>query len=410
MSALPQPADRPLRIMLVSGEPSGDALGAELIAALRSHLEAPVEVMGVGGARMEAAGLASLFPMADIAVMGPGEVLPRLPLILRRMRETAALAVARAPDAVVIIDSPDFTHSVARRIHKAAPDIPIVNYVSPQVWAWRQGRAVKMARYLSHVLALLPFEPAFYAEKSGLPCTFVGHPVLQRVVTGGGEAFRARHNIPADAPVLALLPGSRPNEVKRLIAIFVETAHRLRARLPGLVAVLPTVPNVSGLVHERLAGESLPLIVVEDETEKFAAFDAANAALAASGTVSLELGLARVPTVIGYRIDWLTAAVVRGLLNVKSIVLANLVLGRNVVPEYLQGACTAANLADALEPLMTDTPQRRETVAALAEIRDRLGAGEGRTPAMRAAEVVGRIAAERAALRRAALPEGPAAP
>lgn len=393
-----QPGER-LRIMLVAGEPSGDALGAELMAALPAQLGMRPEVIGVGGARMQAQGLASLFPMSDIAVMGPGEVLPRLPRILRRMRETAALAVDAQPHAVVIIDSPDFTHAVARRIHKQAPHLPIINYVSPQVWAWRQGRAVRMAEYLDHVLALLPFEPEFYADKGGPACTFVGHPVLQRVQTGGGAAFRARHNIPAEAPVLALLPGSRPNEVKRLIDIFLETAHRLRARLPGLVVVLPTVPNVARLVHGRIAGASLPLIVVEDEAEKFAAFDAADAALAASGTVSLELGLARVPTVIGYRIDWLTAAIVRGLLNVSSIVLANLVLGRNVVPEFLQGRCTPGNLADALEPLMTDTAQRRETLAALAEIPQRLGAGDGATPAMRAAEVVARIAREEAARR-----------
>ena len=396
MTHIPQSGPRPLRIMLVAGEPSGDALGAELLEALRTLLAAPLDVLGVGGTRMEAEGLSSLFPMSDIAVMGSGEVILRLPLIFRRMRETAQLAIRERPDAVVIIDSPDFTHSVARRIHKANPDIPIINYVSPQVWAWRPGRAVKMARYLSHVMALLPFEPAFYDTVPGLRCTFVGHPVLQRVVSGGGEAFRTRHSIPPDAPILALLPGSRPNEVKRLIALFIETAHRLRARFPGLVAVLPTVPNVSALVHERLSGESLPLIVIEDEAEKFAAFDAASAALAASGTVSLELALARVPTVIGYRVDRVTASIVRRLINVPSIVLANLVLGRNVVPEYLQGDCTPARLAGVLEPLMADTAMRRETLEALGEIRDRLGAAERKSPAMRAAEVVAEIATSEA--------------
>ncbi len=409
MSALPQSATPALRVMLVAGEPSGDALGGELMAALRREHAGPVEFIGVGGARMVGQGLDSHFPMADIAVMGPGEVIPRLPLILRRMREAADLAVRERPDVVVIIDSPDFTHSVAKRIAKRAPDIPIVNYVSPQVWAWRQGRAVKMATYLSHVLALLPFEPEFYAEKAGLPCTFVGHPVLERVKLGGGPEFRQRHNIPADAPVLAMLPGSRPNEVKRLIEIFVETAHRLRAQLPGLIVVLPTVPNVADLVREHLAGESLPMIVLDDEEEKYAAFDAANAALAASGTVSLELGLARLPTVIGYRIDWLTGFIVRQLVKVDTIVLANLVLGRRAVPEFHQGNCTPANLAGALLPLLTDTPERTAAIEAMGELRERLGAEEGLSPAKRAAEVVNAIAEQEQKRRGAGVPAVPGA-
>ncbi|GAA6157152.1 lipid-A-disaccharide synthase [Pyruvatibacter sp.] len=388
MSHLPQVQSKPLRVMLIAGEPSGDILGAELMSSLRSSSSVPIEFLGIGGDRMTAEGLDSLVDMSEIAVMGLREVVPRIPLILRRVAETARNAVAADPHVVVIIDSPDFTHRVAKSIAKQAPHIPIVNYVSPQVWAWRQGRAAKMATYLNHVLALLPFEPAFYAEKSTLPCTFVGHPVLERVQLGGGEAFRTRHNIAKDAPVLALLPGSRPNEVKGLIAIFLETARRLRREMPDLVVVLPTVPNVSALVREKLAGESLPLILVEDQGEKFAAFDAADAALAASGTVSLELGLARVPTVIGYRIERIAAFIIRRLAKVESIVLANLVLGRKVIPEYLQEECEPETLARALAPLMKDTPEREDMIAALSEMRMRLGDDGGLKPADRAAEVV----------------------
>lgn len=390
--------------MLIAGEPSGDILGAELMASLRSSSSVPIEFLGIGGDRMTAQGLDSLVDMSEIAVMGLREVVPRIPLILRRVAETARTAVAADPHVVVIIDSPDFTHRVAKSIAKQAPHIPIVNYVSPQVWAWRQGRAAKMATYLNHVLALLPFEPAFYAEKSTLSCTFVGHPVLERVQLGGGEAFRTRHNIAKDAPVLALLPGSRPNEVKGLIAIFLETARRLRREMPDLVVVLPTVPNVSALVREKLAGESLPLILVEDQTEKFAAFDAANAALAASGTVSLELGLARVPTVIGYRIERIAAFIIRRLAKVESIVLANLVLGRKVVPEYLQEECEPETLARALAPLMRDTPERAEMIAAMSEMRVRLGDDGGLKPADRAAEVVLSIALPEQERRAAHLP------
>lgn len=405
MNSLPQAAQTPLRVMLIAGEPSGDVLGGELMASLRQAYPGPIEFIGVGGAHMTDAGLKSLFQMSDIAVMGLREVVPRLPMIYRRIRETARYALAQQPHVVVIIDSPDFTHSVAKRIAKAAPHIPIINYVSPQVWAWRQGRAAKMATYLKHVLALLPFEPAFYAEKSSLACTFVGHPVLERVKFGGGEEFRLRHNIAADAPVLALLPGSRPNEVKGLIDIFMETARRLRRELPGLVVVLPTVPNVSALVHEKLAGEALPLVLVEDQSEKFAAFDAANAALAASGTVSLELGLARVPTVIGYRIERLAAFIIRRLAKVESIVLANLVLGRNVIPEYLQEECEPARLAEALLPLMTDTAQRADMISALSEMRTRLGDEEGLKPAERAADVVLSIGEPERKRRDASLPQ-----
>lgn len=405
MTNLPEVHETPLRVMLIAGEPSGDILGAELMESLRQSSPMPVEFVGVGGARMTELGLRSLVDMSEIAVMGLREVVPRLPLIYRRIQQTARFAQEANPHVVVIIDSPDFTHSVAKRIAKRAPHIPIINYVSPQVWAWRQGRAAKMATYLTHVLALLPFEPAFYAEKSTLACTFVGHPVLERVQLGGGEEFRARHNIAADAPVLALLPGSRPNEVKGLIAIFLETARRLRRDVPGMVVVLPTVPNVSKLVREKLAGETLPLILVEDQAEKFAAFDAANAALAASGTVSLELGLARVPTVIGYRIERLAAFIIRRLAKVESIVLANLVLGRKIIPEYLQEECEPDTLARALKPLMTQTPEREDMVSALSEMRQRLGDEEGLKPAERAAEVVLSIGLPEKERRAAHLPQ-----
>lgn len=405
MTQLPQVQSAPLRVMLIAGEPSGDILGAELMASLRESSPGPIEFSGIGGDRMTSAGLDSLVDMSEIAVMGLREVVPRIPLILRRVWQTVRNAVEAEPHVVVIIDSPDFTHRVAKGIAKRAPHIPIINYVSPQVWAWRQGRAAKMATYLTHVLALLPFEPDFYAEKSTLACTFVGHPVLERVQLGGGEEFRARHNIAKDAPVLALLPGSRPNEVKGLIAVFLETARRLRRELPGLIVVLPTVPNVSALVREKLAGESLPLILVEDQAEKFAAFDAADAALAASGTVSLELGLARVPTVIGYRIERIAAFIIRRLAKVESIVLANLVLGRKVIPEYLQEECEPARLADALKPLMTDTPARAEMIAALSEMRTRLGDDGGLKPAERAADVVLSVGLPEQERRAAHLPQ-----
>ena len=376
------------RIMLVAGEPSGDALGGELMQALKDMTGGKLSFSGVGGARMEEQGLASIFPMTDISVMGPREVVPRLPLILRRIRQTANFAIAHKPDVMVIIDSPDFTHLVARRVAKKAPGIPIVNYVSPSVWAWRRGRARAMARYLRRVLALLPFEPAFFKAQAGLDCVYVGHPAINRLPEpGAGKRFREAHGISADTPLLLLLPGSRVNEVKRLMGIFGETAANLAKEVPGLQIVLPTVPHVGDYVRAEVAKWKLPVTVIQDEAEKRAAFDAANAALAASGTVSLELGLARVPMVIGYRIDRMAGSLVSRMLKVPSVVLVNLILDRPSVQELLQHRCTPENLGAALLPLLRDTPERRRALADLDELKTRMGAG-GEHPSIRAARAV----------------------
>ena len=375
-------------IMLVAGEPSGDALGGELMQAMKDMTGGDIRFSGVGGARMEEQGLSSIFPMTDISVMGPREVVPRLPLILRRIRQTANYAISHKPDVMVIIDSPDFTHLVARRVAKKAPEVPIVNYVSPSVWAWRRGRARAMARYLRRVLALLPFEPAFFKAQAGLDCVYVGHPAINRLPEpGAGKRFREAYDIPAEAPLLLLLPGSRVNEVKRLMNVFGETAARLSRDLPGLHIVLPTVPHVGDYVRAEAAKWKLPVTVIQDEAEKRAAFDAATAALAASGTVSLELGLARVPMVIGYRIDRMAGSLVSRMLKVPSVVLVNLILDRPSVKELLQSRCTPENLSAALRPLLEDTAERRRALADLDELKDRMGAG-GEHPSVRAARAV----------------------
>lgn len=375
-------------IMLVAGETSGDALGAALMGALREMTGGAVRFSGVGGEKMIAQGLTSVFPMTDIAVMGPREVIPRLPLILRRMRETTEHAVQTQPDIMVIIDSPDFTHTVAKRVAKRAPHIRIANYVSPSVWAWRRGRAKAMAKYLNRVLALLPFEPDFFRAQAGLDCIYVGHPAIERIPSvENGIAFRDARNIPLDAPVLALLPGSRVNEVKRLIGIFGEVATELHARIPGLRLVLPTVPHVHKLVEEAVAGWSVPVEIISDEMEKRGAFAAATAALAASGTVSLELGLARVPMVIAYKIDTIAGALVGRMLKVPSVVLVNLILDRPAVQEFLQDNCTTANLVAGLEPLLGQTSEHAHALADLDELREIMGVG-GPAPSHRAAKAV----------------------
>jgi lipid-A-disaccharide synthase len=381
-------ARRAPHIMLVAGEPSGDALGGELMEALISETQGQVRITGVGGPKMIGHGLTSVFPMSDTSVMGPREVIPRLPLILRRMRETAAFAIAEKPDVLVVIDSPDFTHMVARRVRKRAPAIRIANYVSPSVWAWRQGRARAMAKYIDRVLALLPFEPAFFRAKAHLDCVYVGHPAIERIpAEGEGARFRTSHGIAPDAPVLLVLPGSRTNEVKRLVDLFGDTAMRLAAQIPNLTLVVPTVPHVRDYVAAAVARWSAPVILVDDEMEKRAAFDAATAALAASGTVSLELGLARVPMVIAYKIDLIAAYFVSRLMRVPSVVIVNLILDRPSVREYLQFDATAPKLAAGLLPLLQDTPQRARAIADLDDLRRIMGVG-GPRPSLLAARAV----------------------
>lgn len=375
-------------IMLVAGEPSGDALGGEMMEALLSETSGRIRITGVGGPNMIGHGLTSVFPMSDTSVMGPREVIPRLPLILRRMRETAAFAIAEKPDVLVIIDSPDFTHMVAKRVRKRAPHIKIANYVSPSVWAWRQGRARAMAKYIDRVLALLPFEPDFFRSQAHLDCVYVGHPAIERIPAAGeGARFRALHNIAADTPLLLVLPGSRTNEVKRLVGLFGETAARLAAQVPNLKIVLPTVPHVRHLVEEAVKKWSVPVILVEGEADKRAAFDAATAALAASGTVSLELGLARVPMVIAYKIDLIAAYIVSRLMRVPSVVIVNLILDRPSVREFLQFDATANNLAAAITPLLADTPDRARAIADLDDLRRIMGVG-GPRPSLLAARAV----------------------
>ncbi|MGB8366249.1 MAG: lipid-A-disaccharide synthase [Rhizomicrobium sp.] len=378
---------RPLTIMLVCGEPSGDQLGAELMAGLKALGGDAVRIVGVGGGAMQAQGLQSLFPLDDTAVMGLAEVVPRIPAILRRVRQASDYALATHPDAVVLIDSPDFTHRIAQRVKRADKSIRTVNYVAPQVWASRPYRAGRMAHYFDLVLALLPFEAPFF-EAHGLHAAFVGHPVIERAGRMvGGDALRARLGIAADAVVLAVLPGSRLNEVRFLMPPFREAVALVAREVSNLVCVLPTVPHVAATVRARAADWPVPLHVVENETDKFAAFDAAYAALAASGTVTTELALAGTPMVVAYRLGWLTYRLARPFITVRFATLGNIILDRAAIPELLQGECTGANLAEALVPLLSDTAVRRKQIAELRLIVEKLGVG-GEEPSLRAARAL----------------------
>jgi lipid-A-disaccharide synthase len=390
-------ADAPLSVYLVVGEESGDQLGAGLIEALKAQAPDAIRFLGVGGERMAAQGVSSLFPISDIAVMGLSAVLPRLPLIVKRVYQTVDHILEINPDVVVIIDSPDFTHSVAKRVRKRAPHIPIVDYVSPSVWAWRPGRARRMSAYVDHLLAILPFEPEVHKKLAGPPTTYVGHPLIERAERlrpGPGE----RVDLAADvAPVLLVLPGSRRSEISRLLADFGAATALLKASIPDLKVVLPAVPHLRERIADETAGWAVQPEIVSGETEKFAAFRSAHAALAASGTVTLELAISGVPMAVAYRLDWFYRRIkdlnrFLPIATVTSMVLPNIILGQNVVPEFLDDGASPEALAATVEPLLRDTPQRTAQVEAFRRLDAEMQLGEGKSQAGEAARIVLEVA------------------
>ncbi|RMC37644.1 lipid-A-disaccharide synthase [Paracoccus alkanivorans] len=376
-----------MRFFLIAGEPSGDQLGAALMAGLK-ELVPDVEFVGIGGAGMEAEGLTSRFPMDELSLMGIWEVLPQYRNLKRRIAETVAAVAETAPDALITIDSPDFCLRVARAARGIAPDLRTIHYVAPSVWAWRPGRAKKMAQVIDHVLALLPFEPP-YMREAGMGCDFVGHPVVGMKVASPEEAarFRETHDIASDAPVVLCLPGSRKSEVGRLAGRFDEALIRLRDRVPEIRVVLPTVPGVAGMVRDMTRRWPTVPVVVEDAGEKRAAFAAADLALAASGTVSLELAANRIPMVIGYDMALLSRMVVGMLLRTDTVTLVNLVSETRAVPEFLGGDCQPGPIAEALQVALEDMTARKAQLDAMDLTMERLGRGK-EAPGLRAARSV----------------------
>jgi len=383
------------KIFLIATEESGDRLGAGLMKILRQRLGDAIRFEGVGGRAMAAEGMTSLFPIEELSIVGLAAVVMQLPKILRLIRQTTAAITDASPDILVIIDSPDFTHRVARRVRAAAPSIPIVDYVSPSVWAWRPGRARAMRAYVDHVLAILPFEPAVHRKLGGPPTTYVGHPLAEQVKALRPDAaeFSRRQ---ADPPVVLVLPGSRPAEIRRLLGPFGAAIELVRHRAGNIELLLPSIPAVLQEVRNATADWPVAPRVIVDPEEKLRAFRIARAALAASGTVTLELALAAIPTVAGYRVAGWEAAIARRLIRVPSVILANLVLGENIVPELLQDACVPERLAAALFPLLCDGPERRRQLEAFGRL-DRIMEIATAQPSRKAAEIV--LAAARRELR-----------
>ncbi|MFV0245576.1 MAG: lipid-A-disaccharide synthase [Qingshengfaniella sp.] len=373
-------------VFLIAGEASGDALGAALIAGLR-ELAPNVQLRGVAGPQMQAAGVRSLFPMDDLTVMGLAEVLPRYRHLKRRLAETVAAILADPPDVLIGIDSPDFCLRVARAVKTANPAIRTVHYVAPSVWAWRPGRAAKMAPFTDQVLALLPFEPPLM-EAAGMRCDFVGHPVVAQPQASEveAEAFRSAHGISPGTPLILALPGSRNSEVARLAPIFGAAFTQLAPRLPGMRVVVPVASGLADLVATLAVDWPIDpiLVAASDLPTKRAAFRAADVALAASGTVSLELAAAGTPMVIAYTFNWLSNRLLKRLALVDTVTLVNLVSETRTVPEFLMRACQPGPIAEAIEQVLADSEGQR---TAMNLTMDRLGRG-GEAPGLRAARAV----------------------
>ncbi|HWX61513.1 lipid-A-disaccharide synthase [Bradyrhizobium sp.] len=374
------------RIFLIATEESGDRLGAGLMKVLRQRLGDAVTFEGVGGRAMAREGLTSLFPIEELSIMGLAAVVRQLPKLLRLIRQTAEAVVEGAADMLVIIDSPDFTHRVARRVRAHDPSIPIVDYVSPTVWAWRPGRARAMRRYVDHVLALLPFEPEAYRKLRGPPCSYVGHPLIEQIdrLRPNAEEQARRNSSP---PIVLLLPGSRRSEIAHHLGVFGAALDRLRSDGVTFDVMLPTMPHLEAAVLAGVANWAVVPTIVVGEAEKRAAFRIAHAALAKSGTVTLELALSGVPMVTAYRLGAAEAFVLRRAIKVNTVILANLVIGREVIPEFLQENCTPEKLAQALSELLSDSALRRDQRDAFATLDAIMSTGNA-SPSARAADIV----------------------
>jgi lipid-A-disaccharide synthase len=376
-----------MKVFIIAGEVSGDKLGSALMTGL-SQLYPEVAFSGIGGTLMQEQGLQSQFPMEELSVMGLAEILPKYRALKARIRETADAIVATQPDILITIDSPDFCLRVAKQV-KARSTIHMVHYVAPTVWAWRPKRAQKMAAFIDHVLALFPFEPP-YMQAAGMACDFVGHPVVTDPIASVAEAqaFRAKHSI-GDAPLILALPGSRKGEVTRLMARFGDALGQFQARHPNARIVLPCAAPVADRVRDLTANWPHTPILIDpradtDGQEKRAAFRAADLALAASGTVSLELAANETPMVIAYDMAWLSRLIIARMLRVDTVTLVNLVSDTRVVPEFIGKNCQADAIAESLNHTFANPDAQRK---AMQLTMQRLGQG-GEPPGLRAAQAV----------------------
>ncbi len=376
-----------LKIYLIAGEPSGDLLGSRLMRALVKKTDGNVEFYGTGGDTMEAEGLKSLFDISDLAVMGLIEVIPSIPKVLRHIKSTVADILQIKPDIVITIDSWSFSCRVHKALRKLKTGIPQLHYVAPQVWAWKKKRARTMYKYIDGLMTLLPQEPKYFTPYH-LETTFVGHPVIEsEVLHADGDEFRRKYNIPANKKIISILPGSRHNEVKMLMSVFLDSAKILLEKDPNFYFVIPTVKTVSKQVKAIAAASGLPLQVVETQEDRYNAFRASSAAIAASGTVALELAICHIPHIIAYKVSKLTAFIAARIMKIQFVNLSNIMLGREIVPELLQQRCVSGNIAQYILELLKHGDLYQKQMDGFAKVKEILSNGE-QTPSENAADVV----------------------
>ncbi len=377
-----------VKVYLVAGEASGDLLGSRLMRALKRQTNNDIAFCGVGGETMQAEGLNSLFDIKDLSVMGLMEVIPSIPKILRHLNEIIADIKQIQPDVILTIDSYSFSIRVHKLLKKNNIDIPHAHYVAPQVWAWNKGRTKVLPKWIDHLFCLLPNEPDYFTPY-GLPTTFVGHPVIEGGADKGDvNKFRSQYNLTKQAPVLALLPGSRKNEIKSLLPLFMQTAEQLSETHPNLFVVIPTVQTVADKITKQLKDWKVPHAIILGEQARYNAFAAANIAIAASGTVSLELAMAKVPHLIAYRLNALTAFLARRVLKIKYVNLINLLQDKAVIPELLQENCTVEKLTQTSEDLFQNPKQ--EVLPSL----EKLGLNGAESPSEKVASSLLKLAGE----------------
>lgn len=374
-------------VYLIAGEPSGDMLGARLMRALK-EMEPNIKFAGVGGDNMEKEGISSLFDITDLAIMGLVEVIPSIPKVLRRIRETVADIQEKQPDVVITIDSWSFSARVHKALRKKGIKVIQMHYVAPQVWAWKRGRAKTMHKYIDRLLTLFPNEPAYFTPYH-LPTDFVGHPVVESsMITADKSDFINKYNIPADKKVVLILPGSRHNEVANLLPIFLAVTTKLKQQHPELFFVLPTVKTVEQRVRKIIEEKNADILIVNTQNERYAAAKSAVLGIAASGTVALELAVINVPHLITYKVPKLTAWLVRHLTKIKYVNLTNLLLNRLVVPELLQENCVSEEIIKTANELLNqNSALYQNEQQGFTELREKLGVGKNR-PSMRAAEII----------------------
>lgn len=376
-----------LKIYLIAGEPSGDLLGSRLMRALREKTKGNVEFFGLGGDTMENEGLKPLFDISELAVMGITEVIPSIPRVLSRIKQTVADIVAQKPDIVITIDSWSFCCRIHKALRRLKTGIKQMHYVAPQVWAWKKHRAKTMYKYIDELLTLLPNEPPYFT-KHHLQTFFVGHPVIESdVLKADGADFRKKFNIPAEAQIISILPGSRKTEVCKLLPDFLAAASMLHERNPDIYFALPTVKTVASRVKHMVKECRLPLVIVENEADRYSAFQASSAAIAASGTVALELAICNIPHIIAYKVSSLTYMIAKYLVKLKYVNLTNIMLNRNVVPELLQDKCTPENIVHEIQELLKNGQSYEKQMEGFNEVKEYLANGK-QTPSQNAADII----------------------